>query len=111
MLGDEARASSASRWRRASPSAPPPPSAAPKTFALASCSPAAPAPDRLVDLFNTKAIDATVAAEADVAALASAVRSACRDHGMRLQQQRMAVELERVLRDRRRPLEPAAGLS
>ncbi|MBK7864445.1 MAG: sigma 54-interacting transcriptional regulator [Archangiaceae bacterium] len=63
--------------------------------------------DQLVDLFNTGAIDATVAAEADLTALASAVRSACRDHGMRLQQQRMAVELERVLRDRRRPLEPA----
>jgi transcriptional regulator with GAF, ATPase, and Fis domain len=64
-------------------------------------------PEQLVELFNTGAIDATVAAEADVAALASAMRSACRAHGMRLQQQRMAVELERVLRDRRRPLEPA----
>ena len=36
--------------------------------------------------------------------MAEAVRQACRTHGMRLQQQRMAVELERVLRDRGRPL-------
>ena len=40
--------------------------------------------------------------------MADAVRQACRTHGVRLQQQRMAVELERVLRDRGRPLAPVA---
>jgi len=60
--------------------------------------------DTLVDLFNAGAIDQTLPPESDVPALASAVRQACRTHGMRLQQQRMAVELERVLRDRGRPL-------
>ncbi len=61
-------------------------------------------PDTLVELFNAGTIDQTLPPEADVPALAAAVRQACRAHGVRLQQQRMAVELERVLRDRGRPL-------
>ncbi|MBL8955244.1 MAG: sigma 54-interacting transcriptional regulator [Myxococcaceae bacterium] len=69
--------------------------------------------DTVVELFNAGAVDQTLPPESDVPALTAAVRQSCRAHGMRLQQQRMAVELERVLRDRGRPLsmpfEPAEG--
>jgi two-component system, NtrC family, response regulator HupR/HoxA len=59
--------------------------------------------EQLVELFNAGAVDQTLPPESDVPALAAAVRQAVRLHAMRLQEQRMAVELERVLRDRRRP--------
>ena len=61
-------------------------------------------PDRLLELFNQGQVDQTLPSETDVPALASAVRQAVSAHGKQLQQQRMAVELERVLRDRGRPL-------
>ncbi len=61
-------------------------------------------PGRLVELFNVGAVDQALPPDAPVTQMADAVRQECRTHGMRLQQQRMAVELERVLRDRGRPL-------
>jgi DNA-binding NtrC family response regulator len=69
--------------------------------------------EQLVDLFNAGAVDQSLPPEADIPALAAAVREACRTHALRLQQQRMAVELERVLRDRRRPaaVPEGSGLS
>ncbi len=64
-------------------------------------------PERLVELFNQGQVDHTLPPETDLPALASAVRQAVSAHGRQLQQQRMAVELERVLRDRGRPLATA----
>jgi DNA-binding NtrC family response regulator len=63
-------------------------------------------PEQLVELFNAGAVDQSLPPESDVPPLAAAVRAACRTHAMRLQQQRMAIELERVLRDRKRPQTP-----
>jgi two-component system response regulator HupR/HoxA len=60
--------------------------------------------DQLVELFNSGAVDQALPPDAPVAQLVDAVRGACRTHGVRLQQQRMAVELERLLRDRGRPM-------
>jgi len=69
------------------------------------------APDLLVELFNSGGIEQALPADAPVAQLRNAVLTACRAHEVQLQQQRMSVELERLLRDRARPvLALAAGV-
>src|SRR5207248_2477218 len=66
---------------------------------------------RLVDLFNSGAIDQVLPSDAPVTQLRDAVMAACRGHEVRLQQQRMSVELERLLRERSRTtLEVPAGV-
>ncbi len=66
---------------------------------------------RLVELFNAGAIDQVLPPDAPISQLREAVMSACRDHEVRLQQQRMAIELERLLRERARAtLEVPAGV-
>jgi DNA-binding NtrC family response regulator len=66
---------------------------------------------RLVELFNAGAIDQVLPPDAPVTQLRDAVLSACRDHEVRLQQQRMSIELERLLRERSRStLDVAAGV-
>ncbi|MEW5742359.1 MAG: sigma 54-interacting transcriptional regulator [Myxococcota bacterium] len=68
-------------------------------------------PERLVELFNAQAIEQALPLDAPVAELRDAVLSACRTHEVRVQQQRMSVELERLLRDRARPVAtPDAGV-
>ena len=62
------------------------------------------APELLVELFNTVAVDHALPPDAPVAQLRDAVLAACRAHEMQLQQQRMSIELERMLRDRARPV-------
>ena len=62
------------------------------------------APELLVELFNSVAVDQALPPDAPVAQLRDAVLAACRAHSVRLQQQRMSVELERLLRDRARPV-------
>ena len=62
------------------------------------------APELLVELFNSVAVDQALPSDAPVAQLRDAVLAACRAHSVRLQQQRMSVELERLLRDRARPV-------
>ena len=62
------------------------------------------APELLVELFNTVAVDQVLPPDAPVAQLRNAVLAACRSHEVQLQQQRMSVELERLLRDRARPV-------
>jgi DNA-binding NtrC family response regulator len=65
----------------------------------------------LVELFNTGGVDQALPPDAPVAQLRNAVLEACRAHEVQLQQQRMSVELERLLRDRARPvLELAQGV-
>ncbi|GMU60140.1 MAG: hypothetical protein AMXMBFR34_19030 [Myxococcaceae bacterium] len=68
------------------------------------------APERLVELFNAQAVERALPPDAPVAELRDAILSACRTHEVRVQQQRMAVELERLLRDRTRPVATAAGV-
>ncbi|MBL8954930.1 MAG: sigma 54-interacting transcriptional regulator [Myxococcaceae bacterium] len=62
------------------------------------------APDLLVELFNSGGIEQALPPDAPVAQLRSAVLAACRAHEEQLQQQRMSVELERLLRDQARPV-------
>ncbi len=62
------------------------------------------APELLVELFNSVAVDQALPPDAPVAQLRAAVLAACRSHEVQLQQQRMSVELERLLRDRARPV-------
>jgi len=61
-------------------------------------------PELLVELFNSIAVDQALPPDAPVTQLRDAVLAACRAHSVRLQQQRMSVELERILRDRARPV-------
>ncbi len=61
-------------------------------------------PELLVELFNSVAVDQALPPDAPVTQLRDAVLAACRAHSVRLQQQRMSVELERLLRDRARPV-------
>ncbi|MBK7861764.1 MAG: sigma 54-interacting transcriptional regulator [Archangiaceae bacterium] len=61
-------------------------------------------PDLLLELFNSGGVDQTLPADTPVAQLRSAVLEACRAHEVQLQQARMSVELERLLRDRARPV-------
>ena len=65
--------------------------------------------ERLVELFNAQAVEQALSPDAPVAELRDAVLSACRAHEVQVQQQRMAVELERLLRDRARPVAPRAA--
>lgn len=65
----------------------------------------------LVELFNSVAVDQALPPDAPVAQLRDAVLAACRAHSVRVEQQRMSVELERLLRDRARPvLTPVEGV-
>ncbi len=61
-------------------------------------------PDLLVELFNSGGIEQALPPDAPVAQLRNAVLTACRAHEVQLQQQRQSVELERLLRDRARPV-------
>ena len=56
--------------------------------------------ERLVELFNAGAIVQALPSDAPVSELRDAVLAQCRAHEVQLAQQRMAVELERILRDR-----------
>lgn len=62
------------------------------------------APELLVDLLNTVVINQALPPDAPVAQLRTAVLAACRAYEMQLEQQRMAIELERLLRDRASPV-------
>jgi two-component system response regulator HupR/HoxA len=66
---------------------------------------------RLVDLFNAGAIDQVLPPAAAAETIREALMEACRNHEVRLQQQRMSIELERLLRERaRQTLEVPAGV-
>ncbi len=62
------------------------------------------APERLVELFNAGAVDQVLPMDAPVSQLRDAVLDECRAHEVAHQQYRMAVELERLLRDRAQPV-------
>ena len=67
------------------------------------------APERLVGLFNEGKLFRVLGRPLEPAAVLEAVLDACRDRGVRLERERMALELERNLQRERAAREPAGA--